>query len=85
MHVFLITQYFPPEIGAAATRWGDYVKILNEMGHRVTVLCEMPNYPLGKYFPGYKRKWVKIEQDNNIGIKEYVFLDSNKQSIQTKK
>ena len=61
MHVFLITQYFPPEIGAAATRWGDYVKILTQKGHRVTVLCEMPNYPLGTYFPGYKRQGVKRE------------------------
>ena len=62
MHVLLITQYFPPEIGAAATRWGDYVKILIKKGHRVTVLCEMPNYPLGTYFPGYKRQWVKQEK-----------------------
>ena len=62
MHVLLITQYFPPEIGAAATRWGDYVKILTQKGHRVTVLCEMPNYPLGSYFPGYKRQWVKQEK-----------------------
>tara|TARA_Y100000310_G_scaffold258062_1_gene266329 strand:+ start:1168 stop:2403 length:1236 start_codon:yes stop_codon:yes gene_type:complete len=61
MHVFLITQYFPPEIGAAAIRWGDYVKILTQKGHRVTVLCEMPNYPLGTYFPGYKRQGVKRE------------------------
>ena len=61
MHVFLITQYFPPEIGAAATRWGDYTDILVKQGHRVTVLCEMPNYPLGEYFPGYKRQWVKRE------------------------
>ena len=69
MHVFLITQYFPPEIGAAATRWGDYVKILNEMGHRVTVLCEMPNYPVGKYYSGYRRGWVKKEQ-----ISEYLTI-----------
>ncbi len=62
MHVLLITQYFPPEIGAAATRWGDYVQILIKKGHRVTVLCEMPNYPLGTYFPGYKRQWVKQEK-----------------------
>jgi glycosyltransferase involved in cell wall biosynthesis len=62
MHVLLITQYFPPEIGAAATRWGDYVQILIQKGHRVTVLCEMPNYPLGSYFPGYKRQWVKREK-----------------------
>ena len=61
MHVLLITQYFPPEIGAAATRWGDYVQILIQKGHSVTVLCEMPNYPLGSYFPGYKRQWVKRE------------------------
>jgi len=61
MHVFLITQYFPPEIGAAATRWGDYTDILVKQGYRVTVLCEMPNYPLGEYFPGYKRQWVKRE------------------------
>ena len=61
MHVFLITQYFPPEIGAAATRWGDYTDILVKQGHRVTVLCEMPNYPQGIYFPGYKRQWVKRE------------------------
>ena len=61
MHVFLITQYFPPEIGAAATRWGDYTNILVKQGHRVTVLCEMPNYPIGRYFPGYKRQWVKRE------------------------
>ena len=31
------------------------------------------------------RRWVKIEKDNNIGIKDYVFLDSNRQIIQTKK
>ena len=33
MRVLLITQYFPPEIGAAASRWGDYTKILIEKGH----------------------------------------------------
>jgi len=31
------------------------------------------------------RRWVKIEKDNNIGVKDYVFLDSNRQIIQTKK
>jgi len=83
MHVFLITQYFPPEIGAAATRWGDYVKILNEMGHRVTVLCEMPNYPLGKYFPGYKRKWVEIERvsSNLTIIRSLTWANNRKTTI----
>ena len=34
------------------------VKILIKQGHHVTVLCEIPNYPQGKYFNGYKRKWL---------------------------
>ena len=62
MKILIITQYFPPEIGAAASRWGDYVKILIKQGHHVTVLCEMPNYPQGKYFHGYKRKWLLKEK-----------------------
>ena len=61
MRVLLITQYFPPEIGAAASRWGDYTNLMVKQGHQVTVLCEMPNYPKGNYFPGYNRSWVKKE------------------------
>ena len=59
MHVLLITQYFPPEIGAAASRWGDYVNILINQGHKVTVLCEMPNYPYGRFINGYKNECSK--------------------------
>ena len=50
MHIFLVTQYFPPEVGAAPSRWGDYVQIMLSRGHKVTVLCEIPNYPYGKFF-----------------------------------
>ena len=59
MHFLLITQYFHPEIGAAASRWGDYVKLLIDKGHKVTVLCGMPNYPYGKFFDGIKINGIK--------------------------
>jgi len=83
MHVFLITQYFPPEIGAAATRWGDYTDILVKQGHRVTVLCEMPNYPLGEYFLGYKRQWVKREyiSPNLTIIRSFTWATDRKSMI----
>ena len=61
MHVFLITQYFPPEVGASSVRWGDYCEILLSQGHKVTVLCETPNYPIGKIYRGYKRKFISEE------------------------
>jgi glycosyltransferase involved in cell wall biosynthesis len=69
MHILLITQYFHPEIGAAASRWGDYVKLLIKKGHKITVLCQMPNYPHGKIFDGYKNQWFKKEiLSNNLTI-----------------
>ncbi len=62
MHVFIITQYFPPEIGAASSRWGDFTKILTKKNHKVTVLCESPHYPKSIYYKGYKNQWTKREK-----------------------
>ena len=69
MHVFLITQYFYPEIGAAASRWGDYVKLLIDKGHKVTVLCETPNYPKGNILSDYRNKFYNKEiLSNNLTV-----------------
>ena len=62
MHVFIITQYFPPEIGASASRWGDYSDILLKQNHKVTILCEAPHYPNDSYFSGYTNTWIKVEK-----------------------
>tara|TARA_Y100000768_G_scaffold381974_1_gene361517 strand:- start:307 stop:1506 length:1200 start_codon:yes stop_codon:yes gene_type:complete len=80
MHVFIITQYFPPEIGAAASRWGDYTDILLHQNYRVTVLCESPHYPNEDYYPGYKNKWSFIEQKspNFTIIRTKAFASSRK-------
>ncbi len=80
MHVLLITQYFHPEIGAAASRWGDYSKILINQGHRVTVLCEVPNYPRGEYYNGYKNTWFKKEiiNQNLTIIRSYAGANNRK-------
>ena len=62
MHLFLVTQYYPPEIGAAPSRWGDYVNLLIKKGHKVTVLCQTPNYPKGNIFDGYENKWFNKDK-----------------------
>jgi len=80
MHVLLITQYYYPEIGAAASRWGDYSKILISQGHKVTVLCENPNYPHGKYYYGYKNTWSnkEIVNPNLTIIRSYAGANNRK-------
>lgn len=49
MRVLIVTQYFWPE----SFRINDLVLGLKERGHYVAVLTGKPNYPGGRYFPGY--------------------------------
>ena len=58
MKVLIITQYFPPETGAAASRWGDFSDILLNQNNFVTVLCETPHYPNDYYYLNYTNKWL---------------------------
>ena len=83
MNVLLITQYFEPEIGAASSRWGDYTKILIKQGYKVTVLCEVPNYPKGKYYDGYKSIFYKKEKINKklTIIRSYAAANNRKSTL----
>jgi glycosyltransferase involved in cell wall biosynthesis len=49
MKVLIVTQYFWPEVFGI----NDLAIGLKERGHAVTVLTGMPNYPSGRFFPGY--------------------------------
>ena len=49
MHVLIVTQHFWPE----NFRINDLAAGLIERGHQVTVLTGIPNYPGGRFFPGY--------------------------------
>lgn len=51
--ILLLTQYFPPEIGAAQTRLFELGQELSEHGWEVEVLTALPNYPTGRVFEGY--------------------------------
>src|SRR5690349_3491309 len=53
MRITLLTQYYPPEIGAPQTRLALLARLLTGRGHQVTVLTAMPNYPKGRIYPGY--------------------------------
>jgi glycosyltransferase involved in cell wall biosynthesis len=53
MKIALLTQYYPPEIGAPQGRLSSLAKALVKRGHTVFVLTAMPNYPLGRTYEGY--------------------------------
>lgn len=70
MKILYISNYFPPEIGAASTRVYEITKHWVRLGHDVTVLTGFPNYPTGKIPYEYKRKMMKFVISEEIeGIK----------------
>lgn len=60
--ILLITNYFPPEKGAAANRMQSIAEGLGNAGYSVKVVCPLPNYPNGKIFDGYSRKFSSTEE-----------------------
>src|SRR5581483_3456361 len=49
----ILTQYYPPEIGAPQRRLASLAGYFVRAGHEVSILTAMPNYPLGRIHPGY--------------------------------
>src|SRR3954447_17266373 len=54
MRIWILTQFYPPEFGAAAVRLSRLARLLAADGHSVTVLTGMPNYPEGVIPPEYR-------------------------------
>ncbi len=65
----ILSQYYPPEIGAPQIRLRALARQLQRHGIEVTVLTAMPNYPAGKLFPGYERKLHMRETLDGIPIR----------------
>ena len=53
MRFGILTQYYPPEMGAPQARLSELAARFAARGHQVTVLTAMPNYPSGKIHPGH--------------------------------
>jgi glycosyltransferase involved in cell wall biosynthesis len=58
----ILTQYFPPEMGAPQARLSELGERLVDAGWEVEVLTALPNYPTGKIFPNYDPRLAVVEQ-----------------------
>jgi glycosyltransferase involved in cell wall biosynthesis len=64
----ILTQYYPPEIGAPQIRLRAAVREMHRHGIAVEVLTALPNYPAGKIFPGYTGRWRVKETIDGIPV-----------------
>lgn len=77
MKLLIITQYFPPEMGAPQARLYELATRLKKIGHSITVLTAMPNYPTGRIFDAYRGKIRKTEILDGLRVIRTFLYPSN--------
>lgn len=68
MHILFLSDNFPPETNAPATRLYEHAIHWVRLGHQVTVITCAPNFPEGKVFPGYHNRWYAVEEIEGIRV-----------------
>lgn len=64
----ILTQYFPPEMGAPQARLSELGERLIASGWDVEALTALPNYPTGKVFDGYDPHQPVVEHYKGIRV-----------------
>lgn len=79
MKILFLTDNFPPEVNAPATRTFEHCREWVKSGNDVTVITCFPNYPTGKVYPGYKNSLYKKETIDGIKVvRVWSYMAANK-------
>ncbi len=78
MHILFITDNFPPEVNAPASRTFEHCREWVRAGHKLTIITCAPNFPSGKVFNGYKNKlWQTEEIEGMHVVRVWSFITAN--------
>ena len=73
MKIGILTQYYPPEMGAPQARLSHLAGEFARHGHEVVVLTAMPNYPLGRVYPGYGGIMRREKREGVSVIRSWIY------------
>lgn len=68
MHILFLTDNFPPEVNAPASRTYEHCREWVKSGHQVTVITCAPNFPKGKVYDGYRNRLRQSEMIDGIRV-----------------
>lgn len=79
MRILFLTDNFPPESNAPATRTYEHCTSWVKMGHDVTVITCQPNFPTGKVYDGYSNKLYQTVNIEGIKVvRVWSYISANK-------
>jgi len=83
LKLLILTQYFPPEVGAPQNRLFELAVRLKKIGVDVSVLTAMPNYPQMQIYKGYEGKKYLFEEIEGIPVhRSSIYLPKSKSIVQ---
>jgi glycosyltransferase involved in cell wall biosynthesis len=78
MHILFLTDNFPPETNAPASRTYEHSKRWVRAGHKVTVVTGAPNFPSGKIHTGYSNAlWRREAMDGIDVVRVWTYITAN--------
>ena len=86
MRILFLSDNFPPESNAPATRLYEHAIRWVRDGHEVTVITCAPNFPEGKLYAGYKNRWRHVELIDGIRVvrvKTYITANEGSSSARS--
>jgi len=73
----ILTQYYPPEMGAPQSRLYELASGFKALNWDVDVITAMPNYPTGKIFEQYRGKIIFNDVHEGVPVKRFWLFPSN--------
>jgi len=78
MHILFLTDNFPPEVNAPASRTFEHCREWVRAGHEVTVITCAPNFPQGRVYEGYRnRLWQTEEMEGIRVVRVWTYITAN--------
>ena len=81
MHVLFVSNYFPPEVNAPATRLHEHARQWVKDGGSLDVITAVPNFPEGVVYPGYKNQYSQEEVEGIQVIRVPMYIAENKGTL----
>ena len=78
MHILFLSDNYPPEVNAPASRTFEHCREWVRAGHSVTVITCVPNFPKGEVYEGYRnRPWQQETQEGIRVIRVWSYVTAN--------
>lgn len=81
MRLLFVTNYFPPEVNAPATRIYEHARHWVDDGHKVEVITSVPNFPEGAVYEGYQNRYSEEDHEGIEVMRVPMYVAENKGSL----